>query len=182
MPVEVSGATGKQRFVFAPHGSLSPEENVIMDKARAILACVRYGQRFAAGKPIKHPRRILERLRDHKRFKWGHPDLFSQYGLLSEKLIAHPFEERSGRWNIEIDDTDENMKALDVSLEMMEHGESPSARIDLEAQKALLNSSGYQGPISTRMRLSQTMQSSPKTRAEIIRQMGNLVRGVSSNG
>jgi hypothetical protein len=182
MPVEVNGATGKQGFVFAPHGTLSPEENVIMDKARAIVSCVRYGQRFAAGRPIKYPRLIIERLRDRKRFKRSHPDLFSQYGLLAEKLIAHPFEEGSGRWNIQIDDTDENMKALDVSLEMIEHGESPSARIDLEAKKALLNSSGYQGPISTRMRLSKTMQSSPKTRAEIIRQMGNLVRGVSSHG
>lgn len=180
MPVMVDGATGGQRFVFAPHGGLSPEENVIMDKARAILACVRYGQRFAEGRAIKYPRLILERLRDHKRFKRGHPDLFSQYGLLAEKLIAHPIEESTGRWNIQIDDTDENMKALDVALEMMEYGEAPSARIDLEAQKALLSSSGYQGPISTRMRLSKTMKSSPKTRAEIIRQMGNLVRGVSS--
>lgn len=180
MPVEVNGATGKQEFIFAPHGTLSPEENVIMDKARAIVSCVRYGQRFSAGKSIKYPRLIIERLRDHKQFKRGHPDLFSQYGLLSEKLIAHPFETGGGRWNIRIDDTYENMKALDVALEMMEHGETPSARIDLDAKKALLSSSGYQGPISTRMRLSKTMQSSPKTRAEIIRQMGNLVRGVSS--
>jgi len=182
MPVEVDGATGTQRFIFAPHGGLSQEEYTILDKARAILGCVRYGQKFASGRPIIYPRAILERLRDYKRFKKGHPDLLSQYGLLAEKLIGHPIDEGSGRWNFEIDDTEENMKALNVALEMLQFGEARSAKIDLEAQKALLSSSGYQGPISTRLRLSKNIRSSPKTRAEIIRQMGNLVRGVSSDG
>ena len=182
MPVEVSGATGIQRFVFAPHGGLSQEEYTILDKARAILACVRYGQKFASGRPIKYPGAILERLKDYKRFKQGHPDLLSQYGLLAEKLIGHPIDEGNGRWNFKIDDTEENMKALNVALEMLKFGETRSAKIDLEAQKALFSSSGYQGPISTRLQLSKNIRSSPKTRAEIIRQMGNLVRGVSSDG
>lgn len=181
MPVKVSGATGEQRFVFAPHGSLSPEEGVIMDKARAILGCVRYGQKFAQGRSIKYPRLILEQLRDYKHFKKGHPDLFTQYGLLAEKLIGHPVDEGNGRWNFEIDDTDENMKAINVAIEMLQHGDAPSARIDLDAKKALLSSSGYEGPISTRVRLSKTIKSSTETRSEIIRQMSNLMRGVSSH-
>ncbi len=69
MPVKVSGATGDQKFLFAPHGGLSPEEAVIMDKARALIGCVRYGQKFAEGRRIKFPRLILEQLRSHKRFK-----------------------------------------------------------------------------------------------------------------
>jgi len=184
MPVEVNGATGEQHFVFAPHGTLTQEESIIMDKARAILSCVRYGQKFAAGTPIRDPRLILERLRDHKRFKRGHPDLLTQYGLLVEKLIGHPVDEGSGRWNFEIDDTEENIKALNVALEMLKHGETPSARISLEAQKALLNPSGYQGPISTRarMHLSKGIHSSPKTRADIIHTMADLTRGVISHG
>lgn len=182
MPVKVSGATGDQKFLFAPHGGLSPEEAVIMDKARALVGCVRYGQKFAEGRPIKYPRLILQQLRDHKRFKKGHPDLFSQYGLLTEKFIGHPIDEGYGRWNLEIDDTEENMKALDVALEMVQHPELPSAKIDLDAKKALLKSSGYEGPISTRVRLSKSVKTSDKTKAEIIRQMGNLMRGVTSDG
>lgn len=181
MPVKVSGATGDQKFLFAPHGGLSPEETVIMDKARALVGCVRYGQKFAEGRRIKYPRLILEHLRSHKRFKKGHPDLFTQYGLLTEKFIGHPIDEGGGRWNFEVDDTDENIKALDVALEMLQHGETPSARIDLEAKKALLNSSGYSGPLSTRVRLSKDIRTSKKTKTEIIRQMGNLMRGVTSD-
>src|SRR5690606_8505398 len=75
MPVRINGATGEQHFIFAPHGGLSQEERIVMDKARAILASVRYGQKFASGRAIRYPRQILERLRDYKRFKQGHPDL-----------------------------------------------------------------------------------------------------------
>lgn len=182
MPVKISGATGEQHFVFAPHGGLSQEERTIMDKARAILACVRYGQNFASGRPVKYPRLILERLRDNKRFKQGHPDLLSQYGLLTEKLIGQPVDEGNGLWNFEVLDTKENMKAFNVALEMLEHGEAPSARIDVEAQKALLAPFDYQGPTTTRPQLAKPIQGSSETRTEIIRQMGNLIRGAGFHG
>lgn len=180
MPVQVSGSTGDQYFVFAPRGGLTETERTILDKARAILACVRYGQRFAAGRPIKYPRRILETLRDRKHFKRGHPDLLNQYGLLVEKLIGHPVQEDDGNWNFHLDDTEENKKALQVAIEMLEHGESPSARIDLDAQKALLAPTGYLGPPTTRPRLVGTIQASATTRAEIITQMAKLARGMGS--
>ena len=96
MPVTVNGATGSRKFLFAPRGGLSPADRTILDKARAILSCVRYGQHFAQGRRITRPRRILEVLRDDKKFSRGHPDLFSQYGLLVEKLIGHPVDEGNG--------------------------------------------------------------------------------------
>ncbi|MGA2668700.1 MAG: hypothetical protein ABSF32_07250, partial [Ignavibacteria bacterium] len=179
MPVEVNGATGTQRFVFAPHGNLTQEESVVMDKARAILSCVRYGQNYAKNVPIKYPRLILERLRSDKRFKKGHPDLITQYGLLVEKLIGRIVDEGGQRYNLVIYDTAENLKALDIALEMLQHGETPGAKIDLEAQNALLSSSGYQGPIPTRVILSKTIKRSDLTSAEIIKQMSKLVRGIS---
>lgn len=182
MPVEVAGATGTQRFVFAPHGTLSQEESIVLDKARAILSCVRYGQKFAAGVPIKYPAAILKQLHDYKRFKRGHPDLLTQYGLLVEKFIGRVIDEGNNRWNFVVHDTEENLKAFAVALEMLKHGEIPSARISLEAQKALLIPSSYQGPISTRarMQLSKSIRSSPKTKAEIIKTMADLMRGVTS--
>jgi hypothetical protein len=181
MPVQVNGATGTQRFVFAPKGGLKPEERTILDKARAILACVRYGQGFAQGRPIKYPKAILDQLRTNKRFKKGHPDLFSQYGLLVEKLIGHPVDEGGGYWNFQVDDTPENLKALDVAIDMVEHGESPAAHIDLDAQKALFSSASYLGPTSTRPKMANDPVVSTETRAEIIRQMAKLARGMASH-
>lgn len=181
MPVQVNGATGAQAFVFAPKGGLQPEERTILDKARAIVACVRYGQGFAQGRAIKYPRAILDQLRTHKTFRKGHPDLFTQYGLLIEKLIGHPVDEGGGYWNFRVSDTPENMKALNVAVEMVEHGESPTAHIDLEAQKALLSPAGYLSPISTRPKLSTDAVVSTETKAEMIRQIANIVRGMASH-
>lgn len=177
MPVQVSGSTGERRFLFAPKGGLTPDERTILDKARAIVSCVRYGERYAASRKIKFPRRILETLQENKRFKKGHPDLFDQYGLLVEKLIGHPIDVGGGRWNFEIDDTVENMKALQVAIEMVEYGESPATRIDLAAQQELLTPTGYLSPGSTRPIIAKTITPSTETRAEIIRQMARLARG-----
>lgn len=182
MPVTVNGATGPQRFLFAPRGGLAPEERAVLDKARAILSCVRYGQNFARGVKIRYPRRILEILRDNKQFSHGHPDLISQYGLLAEKLIGHPIQESSGYWNFRIDDTDENMKALDVAIEMLEHGTSATVALDRDAQNALLTPSQYQGPITTRVRMATEPTVSEATRADIIRELTKLARGMQSHG
>ena len=177
-PVQVSGATGEQRFLFAPRGGLSSEERIILDKARAILACVRYGQRFAAGRGIVNPRRILETLRDKKKFRKGHPDLFTQYGVLVEKFIGHPVDEGGGRWNFEVHDTPENIKAFDVAISMLEIGESPAVKLDLEARSAIVSTGEYLSPISTRARIANSIKGSPETQAEIIKQMGEIARGM----
>lgn len=178
MPVKVKGATGEQSFLFAPRGGLSQEERIILDKARAILASVRYGQNFAAGRPIKYPRALLQQLIDRKRFRQGHPDLKSQYSLLVEKLIGRPVKEANNRWNFEIIDTDENMKALQIAMDMLEFGETPATHINIQAKNAILNPRGYLGPVSTRTVLATTVQSSPETEADIVKKIGNLGRGI----
>lgn len=178
IPVQVRGATGERRFLFAPRGGLTAEERVILDKARAILACVRYGQKFAAGRAIFKPRRLLETLRDNKRFGKGHPDLYTQYGAMVEKFIGHPVDEGEGRWNFEVHDTPENIKAFDVAISMLEIGETPTAKIDLEVRNAIVTTGDYLSPISTRARLATSITGSPETQAEIIKQLSAIARGM----
>ena len=96
-------------------------------------------------------------------------------------MVGQPVQESNGNWNFYVNDNPENMKALAIAAEMLEHGDSPSAHIDLAAQKALLSSTGYYGPPSTRPQLSKSIQASTETRTEIIRQMANLARGSISN-
>src|SRR5262249_45972329 len=111
----------------------------------------------------------------------GHPDLFQQYGLLVEKLLGHPVDEGGGRWNFYVHDTEENMKAFQVAVEMMEHGESPSAHINLAAQKALLAPTGYLGPVSTRPVMATSIKASSETRTEMLRKIIKLARGMGSH-
>jgi hypothetical protein len=137
--------------------------------------------RYSIGRPIRYPRRIVETLRDQKRFGKGHPDLFTQYGLLVEKLLGQPVDEGGGRWNFRVHDTDENMKAFQIAIEMIEYGESPSAHINLAAQKALLAPAGYMGPVATRPVMAITINPSSSTRMEMIRQTAKLARGRGSH-
>jgi hypothetical protein len=180
MPVVVNGVTGAQRFYFAPYGGLSSHERTILDKARAIVSCVRYGQGFAAGTRVRHPKRLLETLIEDKKFRKGHPDLNKQYGILVEKLIGHPVKENYG-WNFQILDTDENMKALNVAMEMVEIGEAPSARFDYDAQRALVVPYGYTGPVTTRPQMTSTIRLSSETNEDIIKSLAKLARGMGSH-
>lgn len=180
MPVRINGATGEQNFLFAPKGGLASEERVVLDKARAILASVRYGQHFAAGRPILYPKAILSQLLTNRRFKQGHPDLRMQYNLLTEKLIGRPVQETNGRWNYEIVDTEENIKAFHVAIDMLELGETPTMHIDLEAKKAMLTPRGYLGPISTRTHLASVIDPSSETQAHIVETITKLTRGITS--
>lgn len=178
LPVRIEGVTGEQKFLFAPKGGLPAEERVITDKGRAILACVRYGQNFSAGRPIKHPRAILEHLRTKRKFRRGHPDLHAQYSLLVEKLIGRPIKESGDNWNFEIIDTPENLKALDVAIDMLEIGETPSRYINIAVKSALLNPHRYLSPTSARPILASSIKGSPETRADIVRKLGELGRGI----
>ena len=56
-----------QEFLFTPRGDLQREEAVVLDKARAIIGCVRSGQHFSKGRAIFSPRKILATLRANKK-------------------------------------------------------------------------------------------------------------------
>lgn len=181
MPVEIKGATGKQRFFFAPHGGLSSSERTILDKARAVVSCLRYGQGFAAGTRIRSPLAVLNTLIDRKKFGKAHPDLGTQYGILTDKLIGTVEPEGIG-FNFHIHDTDENMRALRLAYELLETGESVGAKLDPDAQKALLTPQGYTGPLTTRPQFGSSIDLSDESQAEMLQRMADIIRGMRANG
>ncbi len=177
MPVTVQGGTGGHSFVFSPRGGLDPTDRIILDKARAIVASVRYGQSFAANRPIQYPSALLQTLKDNGRFRKGHPDLKTQYSLLTEKLIGRPVKTGSS-WNFEIIDTDENTAALQLAIDMIEASPTPSPKINLDAKKALISPHSYLGPVSARPRMATEVAASVETREAIMGEMLGLLRGV----
>ncbi len=178
MPVKVNGTTGKQDFLFAPIGGLTNEERVILDKARAIVACVRYGENFSGGTKIKYPIAILERLRDFGSFKNSHPDLKAQYGLLVTNLIGYVVEESYNRYNFRIYENNENKKALNVAIEMLRRGTANQVKIDTNIQQMLLNPNDYKTPITTRAQFASSVNISTEMSDKIIFELANFARGV----
>ncbi|GCE16772.1 hypothetical protein [Dictyobacter kobayashii] len=74
-PVQLTMGRQNRIFLFSPRGGLEKEERTILEKARAILACVRCGEHYAETRKILYPRRILETLRDSKTFRYPRPDI-----------------------------------------------------------------------------------------------------------
>ncbi|MNY12819.1 hypothetical protein D3C86_1459210 [compost metagenome] len=93
-------------------------------------------------------------------------------------MVGAPFRESSDAWNFQIYDTPENLKALDIAIDMVEMGQSPTVHINLEAQKAMLSPQGYLSPTSARPHLASTIKGSAETRADILKKLTELGRGI----
>ena len=60
-PVQIASGGQEHTFLFTPHGGLQSEKRVILEKARAILACVRCGEHFARHERYFTPNAFLRR-------------------------------------------------------------------------------------------------------------------------
>jgi len=179
LPVQVN-AHGEQRgFLFIPRGDLAREEKVTMDKARAILACVRFGEGYAKGTRVRDPSAILRALLDRGRLR-AHPDHPQQYGLLVTQGIGAVEAAGGGLYTFHFHDSPENRKAAELALQMLEVGEAPSAKIAPGIGQALARPLSYRGPAQTRGVIRRASKHSKTTNLFIVRKLSNLVRGVET--
>jgi len=179
-PVQIASSATARTFLFTPRGGLKIEERVILEKARAILACVRYGEHYPEVRKIRYPHLILETLRDNKRFRYSRPDFPEQYGLLVIQQIGRiePDTRRPGFYNFYLIDTPENMRALNIAIDLLEIGLSPTSKLEVDAT-ALLNIGGsFLGTLPTRAKLGREVTLSRETARNYILKIAKLTRGV----
>lgn len=126
----VTSTAGERVYSFAPYtGALltNDEERTILDKARAIVACVRYGGEAASITRLKNPVLTLQRLMDSSRgYKIGpHSELKRQYGMLVMKQIGRVVKEAPpGRFfYFELIPTPDNLRACRIAIELLSAGE-----------------------------------------------------------
>lgn len=182
-PVQLSMGNENRIFLFSPYGGLQKEERIILEKARAILACVRCGEHYASTRKIFSPRRILETLRDNKRFRYPRPDVPEQYGLLVTKQIGviEPDSMRPGFFHFSLHVTPENMHALDIAIALLEADRLPKSRLELDAKEFFSIRGNFTGtlPTRSRMRMSRNIMLSREVACEIFGEISKLARGVS---
>ncbi|HVU02305.1 MAG TPA: hypothetical protein VHE30_11160 [Polyangiaceae bacterium] len=178
-PVRIQTAQGERRFFFAPRGQIPASEKVILDKARAILACVRSGQHFADYRKIFNPAALLRKLRREKTFSYSRPDYPEQYGLLVSKQIAiiDPDTSRDGFFHFHLLDTDENIKALDLAIGLLEVGDASTAHTS-DAQVFLGIAGSYAGAPATRTRMAKFVKRSKTASRHVVTTISKLLRGV----
>ena len=105
--------------MFTPLQGVGKLEKALLEKARAIVACVRYGQHYSGVSKILFPLLILERLRDRKvigpHSEIGRSMCFCKnWG--SENCTCAGFQ---SRYNFHLLDTEENLRALEMAIQYL---------------------------------------------------------------
>lgn len=137
--VPVSSAGGEKAFTFVPYtGALISDstEREVLDRARAIVACVRYGERYALASKIRYPRSLLTALLDSSRdyaLKW-HTELKEQYAQLVKRGVGRI--ERNGSWyRFRLIPSEENLRAVRIAIELISQGEVLQERVPMDAEQ-----------------------------------------------
>lgn len=107
---------GEHSFAFAPYRT--NQNRAILEKARIILASVRYGESFSSITRIASATSILQGLRDRKMIgKTPHSNIRSQYAAAANMGVG--FVEQVGdRFRFRLYDTDDNLAAVDLAISM----------------------------------------------------------------
>ena len=139
--IPVNSTNGERAFSFTPYsGALIRDatEREILDRARAIVACVRYGERHASYK-IHAPVVLLNALKS-RGMLGPHPELKMQYAQLVARGIGRIVKDGT-MYSFRLIDSQENLRALDLALELLIRGEIMEDRlgqIDANQELALL--------------------------------------------
>jgi len=124
----VKSTAGERVYSFSPYtGTLLTSENekTILDKARALVSCLRYGNEAATVTKIRKPLLILNALmseaRDHR--VGPHSELKQQYGMLVTKQLGKVVLHDNGRFSFELIATPDNLRACRIAAELISVGE-----------------------------------------------------------
>jgi hypothetical protein len=151
--VELPGG-GEQLFATMPYTldrDLLIGEKPVLDKALAIIACVRCGEQFGGYSNLIDPVSAINAL-----LRYGELGANSasrrQYRLMRNKgiVVYGPDPQPWGSWVIpKLVDTPDNRRALEIARDLLTLGESMSGR-DAEAARGLLSADArYLTPMKT---------------------------------
>jgi hypothetical protein len=154
----VESLAGEQRFVFTPARAYVPEQKVILEKARGIVACVRYGQYFGTVTAIRDPVALLYALKIKGRLK-PHSEAVYQYRVLRDLGIAdiHP-STAARRFEVVVRQTPENREALDLAIDLAALGETRPTSTRVGAVSAGLTDGLYKPAMVVRSDMARRKQ------------------------
>ncbi|MCK4816756.1 hypothetical protein KA005_13380, partial [bacterium] len=178
----VNSSAGEKFFVFTPLQGVGKLEKALLEKARAIIACVRYGQHFATVTKIFDPLLILERLQGRKKIG-AHSEILRQYALLHKLGVGKIARDRfhSDRFNFHLIDTEDNMRALELAIQYLTIKEvvKPDSSANKAKQLLLPGFEGSYGSTTT-TRMSCSTVKPTEMSSSSIDALNHLIIGGSS--
>jgi len=146
---------------YLPDEALLTLRKTVLDKALAVVACVRCGEHFGGVTNTRSPALLLNALLDPNRgYRLGpHSSHRRQYQMLYRMQIVDFVP--SGSWvSPQLIATDDNIQAVRLARDLLTYGEPIEDRAGDDAARALLSlRSGYAAPLQTvaRRRANKTL-------------------------
>jgi len=171
---QVDSLKGPKRFAFTPYQgqvNLAATERPVLQKARAILSCVRYGQHFGTITRVKDPAAIIRALQLKGRIG-PHSEVARQYAILVVEGVGRITRDAtySDRYYLQIVDTEENKKALSIAADILEIGEAITERgLNVAARSVLFRPGIMKEPLTTRSEELLRRKRDPKYSSESIK-------------
>lgn len=177
---KVNSLRGEKNFAFTPYVGIPIEEKVILEKAMAVLACIRYGEHFGLITKIKYPDIILDRLLQAPHTIGSHSEIRKQYAILVVRGIGKVFPDKtdSERWYFQLIDKEENIKAIKLAKDLLLIGEAVSGKgMEEKLQSVLLCSGSYEESLRILPKLRKPAEFSRETQDHILNEVLDLARG-----
>lgn len=144
-PPTISFEKNSESFLFTPKPGrvrLDAENREVYERAMALVASVRKGQLLPDAFKIKWPVSILRSLRD-KGFLGSNSDAQNQYRNLVVMKVGFLKETGTGRYQLHLRKTEENLAALDLAIQLLETGQLAGMELNQEARIALSKDEKY---------------------------------------
>ncbi len=172
----VNSSAGPKRFLFTPVQGVKKLEKSVLEKAFAIISSIRYGQHHAQITKLRYgAAELLKILKDKKQIG-PHSEILGEYSPLVNLMVGRVVEGPSERYTFYLDDTDENMKALEIAIELASIGETvPRTNKLTAATKLLLPPGTFKEPARTRLSLRQSVKASDTA----VKRISEIISGVS---
>ncbi len=150
----VTSLRGTKSFAFIPFKLPEGDPlvmNKVLEKTRAIIACVRYGQHFGTITSLKDPVYFLERFLQVGK-TGSHSEIPSQYRILIDAGIARISRDvnHSHRFHLHLVKNVENDVALATAISLLKFGVPVEASMDRELHEYAKMEGEYQAPIGAR--------------------------------
>lgn len=144
-PPSIQFNSTSENFVFTPApgaSRLNPANREIYERAMALVSSVRKGQLLSDKYRIKMPIALLRALRN-KGYVGSNSEAIIQYRNLVFLKIGKLKQCSGNKWEFHLNKIDENIKALDLAINLLETGELNNAEINNEARIALSKDEKY---------------------------------------
>jgi hypothetical protein len=174
----VTSSAGEKAFAFSPIIGVGKYEKSLLTKARAIVACLRYGEHFGTITRIRNPELFLQRVLENRGTSRSHSEIPQQWEL-ARRLGIGFFDKDTyftNRYYFRLHENPENFRVFELAIQMVTFGDSERPQIDEEEARILLPGT-FVHPSITRLRVKREGSYS---RDNIIL-INDLIRGVSSD-